>query len=241
MVTGAARGIGRACAVRLAHDGADLVLNDLEASEALRTLSNEIEGMGRRVLLAPADVSDSRALKGVFTEIKAKFGRLDVLVNNAAWSARKPFLEQSEEDMRRTLDVSLWGGIICAQHAARLMLGRGGSMVMISSVHAERPYPEAALYNAAKAGTNHFALSLANELAEKGIRVNVIEPGWIDTPGERRYNSEEQMVQRQAVLPMKRLGTAAEIASAVAWLCSDEQCYVTGTVLRVDGGFALRF
>lgn len=112
---------------------------------------------------------------------------------------------------------------------------------MIGSIHAERPYPNASAYNMAKAGVRHLAASLALELAPHSIRVNTIEPGWIDTPGERLHNTEAEISERGLALPMRRLGTVEEIAQAVAFLCSDAASYITGSTLRVDGGFALKF
>lgn len=242
LITGAARGIGRACALRLAQDGADIVLNDVQPSAELDELAREIERLGRRVLCCIANVAEPSAVEQMFAAIDNTFGRLDILVNNAAWSVRKPFLDQTVEELARTLAVSLWGGLHCAQQAALLMQrARRGSIVIISSIHAARPYPNAAPYNAAKAGLNHLAASLALELVEQGIRVNTVEPGWIDTPGERVHNTPEEIALRGATLPMRRLGTAAEIADAVAYLCSPRQAYITGSTLRVDGGFALRF
>lgn len=136
----------------------------------------------------------------------------------------------------------LWGAFHASQLAARQMVkqGEGGSIVMISSVHAYRPYPLSTAYNAAKAGLNHMAFTWAVELAAHRIRVNVIEPGWIDTPGERKYFSEEEIRERGKQLLLGRLGTPEEIAKGVAFLVSDETAsYVTGTRLRIDGGYVL--
>lgn len=242
LVTGAARGIGRACAVGLAERGADLVLNDRAPSEELASLAAELGGLGRRVLVHCADVADRDAVDAMFLAAERVLGGVDVLVNNAAWNVRKPFLELSYEEMQRTFAVTFSGAFLCAQRAARLMVERGGgSIVMISSVHAFRPYPHACAYNGAKAALNHFASSIALELAPHRIRVNTVEPGWIDTPGERMHNTEAQIEERKMTLPMERLGTAREIADAVAYLCSDAAGYVTGSTLRVDGGFSLRF
>jgi glucose 1-dehydrogenase len=240
MVTGAARGIGRACALRFAADGADLILND--CCPEMTSLASAVENMGRRVLVHYADVANAASVEAMLAESEEKFGRLDILVNNAAWSIRKPFLDLRLTDARRTFDVTFWGSFHCTQQAARIM-GRhgGGSIVMISSVHAVRPYPNAAAYNGAKAALNHFAASIALELAPQRIRVNTVEPGWIDTPGERLHNTEMQLEEGKQKLPMGRLGAADEVADAVAYLCSESASYVTGSTLRVDGGFSLRF
>lgn len=242
VLTGAARGIGRACAIKLAAAGADLVLNDCAHAAELEELAADLQRQGRRALPVLGDVAATAEMEALFATAEETWGRIDILINNAAWSARKPFLELSPEEAQRTLAVTLWGSFYCSQLAAkRMALQGGGTIVMISSVHAARPYPHAAAYNAAKAGVNHLVASLALELAPMNIQVNAVEPGWIDTPGERVYNTEEQIEKRSHSLPMQRLGTPEEIADAVAFLCSDEARYCTGTILRVDGGFSLKF
>lgn len=243
LVTGAARGIGRSIALELAAQGADLVVNDFQSDAEAKEVAAVVEGMGRRAIVCSADISDAFAVESMFKQIDAGFGTIDILVNNAAFSVRKPFVEMSLCDVERTWGVTQRGTFLCSQHAAQRMLkqGRGGSIVMISSVHAERPYPSASAYNAAKAGVNHMAQSMALELAGQGIRVNVVEPGWIDTPGERQHNSATEIEERGRTLPMKRLGTPQEVAKAVAFLCSEDASYITGATLRVDGGFALKF
>jgi len=137
--------------------------------------------------------------------------------------------------------VILWGTFHCSQFAARQMAasGRGGSIVMISSVHAERAFPRSTSYNGAKAAVNQMALTWAAELAPHRIRVNVIEPGWTDTPGERTFYTEEQIREEGARLPLGRLGTPAEIARAARFLVSPDASYITGAILRVDGGIVL--
>jgi glucose 1-dehydrogenase len=136
---------------------------------------------------------------------------------------------------------SLWSVFHCSQVAARQMRdrNRGGNIVCISSVHGSRPYAGSSAYNAAKAAVNHMVCTWASELAPLRIRVNVIEPGWIDTPGERTFASEEEIQAKASLLPFGRLGSPEEIASAVAFLVSDYATYITGACLRVDGGYLL--
>lgn len=242
MVTGSAKGIGRASALELATCGADLVLNDWKHGEELEKVASIIKGMGRRALVCVGDIADVTGTTAMFSQTVNTFGRLDILVNNAAFSVRKPFLDLTPEEVHRTWNVSQWGVFYCSQLAARQMVKQGGgSIVMISSVHAFRPYPNASAYNAAKAAVNHLSASLALELVPHGIRVNAIEPGWIDTPGERQHNSEADIAEGKQRLPLGRLGTADEIARAVSYLCSDSASYITGATLRVDGGFSLKF
>ena len=243
VVTGAARGIGRSVALELASRGADIAIVDISHDDAAADLVSAIEEMGRGAIAIPADVSSTAQVQATTEDVVGAFGRLDILVNNAAVSTRQPFLQTPLDHAERTMQVSQWGTYLCSYFAARQMVrqGNGGNIVMISSVHAERPYPNAAAYNMSKAGVNHLAASLALELAPERIRVNTIEPGWIYTPGERVHNSEQEIAERGRTLPMHRLGSPEEIARAVAFLCSDDASYITGANLRVDGGFALKF
>jgi glucose 1-dehydrogenase len=221
----------------------NLILNDRNADDDMASLAQQGCDLGVRAYPVIEDVSQRRGIERLFHAAQEYFGGVDLLVNNAAASVRKPFLELTEEDVAHAWSVSQWAPMVCSQLAARQMIsqGRGGSIVMVSSVHAERPYPNALAYNAAKAAVNHMAASMALELAEHGIRVNTVEPGWIDTPGERKHYSEDEIVERGRTLPMGRLGKPEEVARAIAFLCSDDASYMTGSVLRVDGGFALRF
>ena len=242
LVTGAARGIGRQTALEFAGCGADVVLNDLCEDDDLLNLQREAEARGVRAAIAVADVSVTTEAQAMVQTAVSAFGRVDVLINNAAYSVRKSFLDATLEEAAKTLSVTLWGPYQCSYFAAQAMVRHGGgSIVMVGSVHGARPYPNAAAYNMAKAGLVHLGASLALELAPHGVRVNTIEPGWIDTPGEHVHNSSEEMVERGRTLPFGRLGSAAEIAKAAAFLCSVDASYITGATLRVDGGFALKF
>ncbi|MBI4877709.1 MAG: SDR family oxidoreductase [Acidobacteria bacterium] len=242
IVTGASRGIGRATAIELARHGANVTVgcgvHRDEAAEVVR----EIERLGRRALLFQGDVADRKRDEEMIAETVREFGRLDILVSNAAFSIRKPFLELEVEDVEKTWAVSLWGVFHCCQLAARQMVkqGAGGNLVVVSSVHSFRPYPAATAYNAAKAAVNQMALTWAGELIQYGIRVNVLEPGWTDTPGERQFNTEEQMEKGGEKVPIGRLARPEEMAKGVLFLASDEDSsYMTGGCLRMDGGFTL--
>lgn len=243
IVTGAARGIGRAIAIELARQGADVTVNDSSHEEEAREVVREIENLGRRALMFQGNVSDREDDQQMVGETVRALGRLDILVNNAALSIRKPFLELEVADVEKTWGVSLWGVFHCSQLAARQMAKQGGgNIVVISSVLAYRPYPNSTAYNGAKAAINQMAYTWAIELARYNIRVNVVEPGWIDTPGERNFKSEEQIQEEGKKLLMGRLGRAEEIARGVLFLVSDEDSsYVTGTCLRIDGGFVLPY
>jgi glucose 1-dehydrogenase len=231
VVTGAQRGIGAAIARAFASEGAKVTAFDLRPAEIPDPSIFHLTG----------DVADRDAVENMLEQTIARFGALDIVVNNAAYSSRAPFLEMPLEEVRRTWDVGLWGVFHTSQLGARHMVrqGRGGSIIQISSVHASRPYVNATAYNGAKAAVNHMSATWALELAGYGIRVNVIEPGWIDTPGERTFLTEEQIAQAATRLPFGRLGRPDEIARGAVYLASDEASYVTGTVLRIDGAFAL--
>lgn len=241
LVTGAARGIGRATALALAGAGANVVVNDYHHPEEARNTASEIEALGRKALVALADVADRDQVETMFEAALERFGRLDITVANAARNVRKPFLELSVEDVEQTWAVSVWGVFHCCQAAARRMVaqGNGGALIVVSSVHSFRPYAGASAYNGAKAAINQMAATWALELAPHRIRVNVLDPGWVDTPGERAYFTEEQLQAGGALVPLGRLARPEEMARAVVFLASDEASYLTGSVLRADGGYSL--
>lgn len=241
MITGSNRGIGAGCALEMAKEGADVAINYRRHAEEANQVAAKVRAMGRRAIVAGGDVGDRAVNQELVEQTVAQLGRLDIFVANAVTSVRKPFVELTPEDVESTWRVALFGVFHGMQLAARQMLrqGSGGSIIVISSVHAYMPYPTAALYNAAKAGVNHLALTVANELAGDNIRVNIIEPGWTDTPGERQFTTDEQLYAAARKLPMKRLATVEEIARGAVYLASDDAAYVTGANLRIDGGFVL--
>ncbi len=241
LITGGNRGIGRGCALELARMGADIVIADCHPESGVSPVVGEVEAMGRRAVFAHGDVADRASVQEMVSEAVRAFGRLDIAVANAARSIRRPFLEMSEDDFRKTLDVTLMGVFHTTQLAAQQMVkqGGGGSIVIISSVLAELPMPTSAAYNCAKAGINQMARTAATELAKHRIRVNVIEPGYIDTPGERAFATEEELAAVGPTLPLGRLGTIEDIGHGAAFLASARAAYLTGSVLRIDGGYTL--
>ncbi len=245
LITGAARGIGRGIALCLAEEGADLVVNDLDPATAsdvedARGTAAAIEALGRRALVAYADVSDRAQVAALFAAAVAHFGQIDIVVANAATSIREPVVTARWEGVLRTIEVTQFGVFHTCQAAAQQMVATdrpGGKIVIIGSILAEIPFPTSAAYNMAKAAVNQLGRTLAAELAEHRINVNVINPGWIDTPGERKYASEAEIEGGGKHIPWGRLGTPRDIGRAVAYLASDDADYVTGSVLVVDGGY----
>jgi glucose 1-dehydrogenase len=237
-VTGAANGIGRATALALAQDGADVAVNDLKITPAFESLAEEIRALGRRVVLCPADVSDQAAVEAAVAHAVANLGRLDLLVTAAVYSDREPFNTANMVGFRRTVDVSMWGAFHALRAAANQMVqqGQGGGVVIVSSPHAVTPYPTCMAYNMAKAALDMMARTAALELIKDRIRVNVIYPGWTDTPGERKFFSEDTLHKAATSLPVGRLARPEEIARGIVFLLDPASEYITGSTLWVDGG-----
>jgi glucose 1-dehydrogenase len=241
LITGSSRGIGRGCAVEMATCGADIVINYRTHPDEAEEVAAIVRGLGRNAITVGADIADRDAVEAMVQQGIDRFGKIDILVNNAAMSIRKPFLEIPVADVARTIDVCMWGVFHCSQVAARHMVerGGGGKILIISSVHAFIPFGNSVAYNTAKAGINHMGYTMATELTEHRINVNVIEPGWTDTPGERNFATEEELREGGKKLPWGRLGTIEDIGKTAVFLCSDAADYITGACLRVDGGFWL--
>ncbi|MEZ4656278.1 MAG: SDR family oxidoreductase [Caldilineaceae bacterium] len=245
VITGAAQGIGRGIALCLAEEGAHIVINDLAHSEAAQETQAAVQALGRQALVIPADVADRTAVGVLFEQAVAHFGRVDIAVANAAHSVRQPVIEAEWEHVLRTLEVTQFGVYHVCQAAARQMVQQAqpgqnnGKILITGSVLQEVPFPTSAPYNMAKAAVNHFARTLATELAPHHINVNVINPGWIDTPGERKFASEEEIQQGGQLIPWGRLGLPRDIGRAAAFLVSDDADYITGAALRVDGGYVI--
>jgi glucose 1-dehydrogenase len=193
-----------------------------------------------------ADVADQGAVEDMVEKTVEKFGRLDGYVSNAAYSDRELMVEAKMEGFKRTIDVSMWGAFYGCRAAAQRMIaqepnsgGSRGSILVVSSPHAVIPIPTAMAYSMAKAAIDHMARTAAIELASHRVRVNILHPGWIDTPGERKFFSDEQLAQGAAGLPWKRLGTPEEIAKAIGYMLSDDADYMTGSTFLIDGGVSL--
>lgn len=242
LVTGGGSGIGHGCAIELARDGADIVLNDRPDSPTLADAAAEIRALGRQCWPIEANVFERSGCESLIEQAVEQAGHLDILVSNPAYSFRSPFLDYPAEEFEKSLQGVLTGGFHMSQLVARHFVEQkiAGNIVFISSIQAELPIVNCVAYGAAKAGLNHMTKTIAVELFEHHINVNVIEPGWIDTPGERRFFTEEQLRGEGAKLPWGRLGTPSDIGKAAAFLSSADSDYITGTVLKVDGGFEFR-
>lgn len=241
LITGANRGIGRGCALEMAQEGADIVVHYRGHKEEADAVAAEVESLGRRAITAQADIANRDQIEAMIAAAFDHFGKVDILINNAVSSVRKRFIDLTVEDVAYTWGSALWGPFHCSQVLVRHWIenDQRGKIVMISSVHAFIPFAGAMPYNTAKAGLNHMAHTMAAELTKHHINVNVIEPGWTDTPGERQYATEDVLREEGQKLPWGRMGTSEEIGKAAVYLCSDDADYITGATLRVDGGFWL--
>ena len=241
LVTGAASGIGRATARRLAADGAAVVVDHLGDAEAARVLVAEIERDGGRAVAVEADVSDEAQVDAMFARAREELGPVDVLVNNAG--REKPFglLDMPLEEWNAVLALNLTGPFLCARALARgLEPGAGGVIVNVSSVHELIPWPMFSHYCASKGGLKLFAQTIARELAPRGIRVVNVAPGAILTPiNQQLADDPDKRRAIEAEIPLGRLGKREEVAGAIAWLAGPEAQYITGSTLFVDGGMSL--
>ncbi len=247
IVTGGGKGIGRAIAVRLAREGAAVAICGRDAT-AIEATVDAIKEAGGRALGRALDVTDQSALPDFVSQAHQQFGRLDVLVNNAALTAMSKIGFAAVPDMppdewRRVIDVNLTSAYDASHLAGQIMREqRSGSIITISSVHAHVPNALTPHYDAAKAGLEALTRSMALYFGRFGVRVNAVAPGPIVEPGADgadAYTPEERESQRRSTA-LGRFGTPAEVAAVVAFLASDEASYITGSTLLVDGGFLLR-
>lgn len=241
VVTGASLGIGRATAVAMGRAGANVVVNYRSHPEQAKEVVETIEAAGSRAVAVQADVSDQSAVEMLVERAVSEFGKLDIAVSNAAYSERERFFEAEMEGFRRTVDVTMWGAFYLMRAATQAMIkgGNGGAICLVSSPHAFIAAPRAMAYNMSKAALEHMARTAAIEVAEFGIRINLIQPGWTDTPGERKFASEDTLESAGAKIPLGRLGTSEEMAEGILFLCDPRQTYLTGAALLIDGGISL--
>ncbi|MEZ6064403.1 MAG: SDR family oxidoreductase [Planctomycetaceae bacterium] len=241
LITGASRGIGRGAALACAAAGANVGINFRSHPDEAEQVAEAARKLGVNAVCLQADVADHDSVQRMFDQFSTELGELNAFVSNAAYSDRELMIDADLDGFRRTVDVSMWGAFYGLREAARRMVkqGTGGATVIVSSPHAVIPIPMAMAYNMAKAAIDHMARTAAIELAQHRIRVNVVHPGWIDTPGERKFFSEEQLNEGAANIPWKRMGTPEEIGGLIRFLLSSEADYMTGSTVLMDGGISL--
>lgn len=237
LVTGAAMGIGAAIAERLGHDGHTVVVADINLAAAQEMVAG-LHAQGIEAMALVIDVGDAESISAAFALLQARFGRCDVLVNNAGVAKTQAFLECDLSDWQRVLNINLTGSLLCGQHAARLMQANGwGRIINVASISGLRASLGRTAYGTSKAALIGLTRQMAVELAEYGITVNGIAPGPVDTPLTQRLHSAATRDSYARAVPMRRYGTPAEMAGAVAFLASDDSSYISGHVIPVDGGF----
>jgi NAD(P)-dependent dehydrogenase (short-subunit alcohol dehydrogenase family) len=240
IVSGASEGIGRTLAVALAEAGAHVALAS-RTQTTLDQVASEVEALGRQALVVPTDLTDVAQIRALVAKVHARFGKIDILINNAAWTATVEALQVTEEQWDRTLDTSLKAQFFLAQAVAQIMIEQGyGKIVNLGSNLAEVAFRGRSVYSAAKAGVHHLTRALANEWAPKGIHVNCVAPCITETP-TRRELFEKPGYKDWALeqLPIGRWAQPADLIGATLFLCSSLSDMVVGHILMVDGGWTI--
>jgi 3-oxoacyl-[acyl-carrier protein] reductase len=236
LITGAARGIGRAIALELARGGASLALNDVNEGAAKEAIDLAQQAGAPQAKFYRFDVSDSAACDAAVESVVKDFGGLHILVNNAGISIDGLIMRFKDEDWKKTLDINLTGAFNLMRAASRTMMKqRAGAIVNIASVVGEMGNAGQAAYSASKGALIALTKTVARELASRNVRVNAVAPGFIDTPMTQALPEAAKAKLGEAI-PLVRLGTPQDIADCVAWLASEKASYVTGAVIRVNGG-----
>ncbi len=243
LITGANSGIGRGIAERFAREGAHVAVNYLPGGNREADAEAEVQAFPTAALAVPADVSNRAEVEAMVKAVVAKFGRLDICVNNAGIEINKPFLEATDAEWAKVLGVNLFGSYLVAQVCAKQMVAQrkgddlGGKLIFISSVHEDIPFPGYTAYCASKGGVRMMMRNIAMELAPYKINANNIAPGAIATPiNQKVLNDPASMKNALSEIPWGRFGRPDEVASVAVFLASDEAEYVTGSTYYVDGG-----
>jgi 3-oxoacyl-[acyl-carrier protein] reductase len=239
-VTGSSTGIGRAIALKLADHGYDLAVHYNRSEKEAREVAEQVEDRGREALLLRGDVASGEAVKRMMGEIDGRYGRLDVLVNNAGSIVERATLDETSEELwDTTLGVNLKSVYLCSRAALPLLRRQGaGRIVNISSIAAWEGGGSVA-YAAAKGGVESLTRAMAKELAPDGVLVNAVSPGRVDTPFHDRFSTPESRREKAQSIPLKREAAAGEVAAVVAFLASPEASYVLGEVIVVNGGLRM--
>jgi glucose 1-dehydrogenase len=249
LITGANSGIGKAIAMEMAKEGAQIVINYISNEEAVQSMLEEIKSFGGIAIAFKADVSQEDQVKAMFTQMIKSFGTIDILVNNAGIQKDSAFLEMTLQEWQLVLNVNLTGQFLCAREAAIEFMRRGlvperssalGKIICMSSVHQTIPWGGHVNYATSKGGVNMLMKSIAQELGKHKIRVNSIAPGAIKTPiNTSAWNTPEAEAKLLELIPYNRVGEPVDIARAAVWLASDDSDYVHGSTLFIDGGMTL--
>lgn len=249
LVTGANSGIGRAIAIALGRAGANVIVNYIARPEEAEAVAEEIRSHGQGAMIAQADVADEAQVQSMFAAAVREFGTIDILASNAGMERNAPFHEMTAAHWDAVMSVNLRGAFLCAREAVREFLRRGvrpevsvaaGKIIFTSSVHEVIPWAGHVNYAASKGGLMLLMKSLAQEVAEKRIRVNSIAPGAIRTPiNAAAWSTPDAYAELMKLVPYKRIGEVDEIGRAAVWLASDFTDYLVGTTLFIDGGMTL--
>lgn len=249
LVTGGNSGIGRAIAIALGRAGANVIVNYIARPEEAEAVAAEIRSHGQGAMIVHADVADEAQVQAMFATAIREFGTIDILASNAGMERNAPFHEMTVAQWDAVMNVNLRGGFLCAREAVREFLRRGvrpevsvaaGKIIFTSSVHEVIPWAGHVNYAASKGGLMLMMKSLAQEVAEKRIRVNSIAPGAIRTPiNAAAWSTPEAYAELMKLVPYKRIGEVEEIGRAAVWLASDFTDYLVGTTLFIDGGMTL--
>jgi len=244
LITGSSQGIGAACAVRLAKEGADIILNGRKLDERGEKVIAEIKSLGRRVAFLEADISNVELVTELIEKGVSVFGSIDILINNAGMEKKADFWEVTEEDYDQVMNTNLKGVFFGIQAFVKYCKRekRTGTIINMSSVHEEIVFPHFAAYCASKGALKMLCRNLATELAPLGIRINNVAPGAVTTPiNQDLLNNKEQLAKVLDNIPLRRMGKVEDVAAVVAFLASDEAGYVTGSTYFVDGGLTYHY
>ncbi len=239
LVTGGSRGIGRAVALKLAENGADVAINYAGNTAAAEEVKAAVEKLGRRAMLVQGSVADTDGVQAIVNQVVKELGRLDILINNAGITRDGLLMRMKEADWDAVLETNLKGVFNCSKAVMRTMMKqKSGRIVNMASVVGEMGNAGQANYAAAKAGVIGFTKSLAKEVASRGITVNAVAPGFIATD-MTKVLTDDQKAEMAKTIPLGRAGQPEDVANAVLFLVSDEAAYITGQVLNVDGGMVM--
>ena len=241
LVTGASRGIGRAIAIALGRRGAKVIINYASKEDAARETAAAVEAAGGQATIAAFDVANSAAVNEAIGAIKKDHGGLDILVNNAGVAVNGLLMRFTDEQWAKTLNTNLAGAFYCVRAASTLLLRAkdAGRIINITSVVGEQGNGGQAAYAASKAGLIGFTMSTARELSSRGVTCNAISPGFIETDMTAEHLPEAQRAKLLEQIPLGKIGKADDVADAAAFLAGPEAAYITGQVLRVNGGMLM--